>query len=120
MSDKFSFGARIRSFKFAFGGIWMILKTQHNCWIHFAATVIVVGMGFLFRVSFQEWCLLVIAIMMVWVAEAFNTALEFLADAVSPELCPLIKNTKDVAAGAVLIAAIASVIIGLLVFIPYF
>ena len=119
MKEPFRFTGRIRSFKFAFVGIWTMLKSQHNAWVHAFATVAVVGAGFLFRLSAHEWCWLVLAIMAVWTAEALNTAFEFLADAASPEFHPLVKHAKDVAAGAVLIAAIGAAIIGLLILGPH-
>jgi diacylglycerol kinase (ATP) len=115
----FPFTGRIRSFKFAFIGIWTMLKSQHNAWIHTCATVAVIAAGLYFGVSPSEWCWLVLAIIAVWTAEALNTAFEFLADVASPEFHPLVKNSKDVAAGAVLISAIGSVIIGLLVLGPH-
>jgi diacylglycerol kinase len=119
MNKPFQFTGRIRSFKFAIAGIWTMLKTQHNAWVHAFATVVVVATGFFFGVSTSEWCWLVLAIMAVWIAEALNTAFEFLADAASPGFHPLVKHAKDVAAGAVLIAAIGSLIIGVLVLGPY-
>jgi len=115
----FEFIKRIQSFKFAFDGIWTMLKSQHNAWIHACITAAVVVAGVVFGVSPSEWCWLVLAIMAVWTAEALNTALEFLADAASPEFHPLVKHSKDVAAGAVLISAIGSVIIGILVLGPH-
>ncbi len=119
MTRPFQFTGRIRSFKFAFVGIWTMLKSQHNAWVHACATVAVVLAGFYFHVSTPEWCWLVLAIMAVWTAEALNTAFEFLADVASPEFHPLVKHSKDVAAGGVLISAIGSVVIGLLVLGPY-
>jgi len=119
MSRPFEFTGRIRSFKFAFVGIGTMLKSQHNAWIHACATVAVVAVGFFFGVSTAEWCWLVLAIMAVWTAEALNTAFEFLADVASPEFHPLVKHSKDVAAGAVLISAIGAVVIGLLVLGPH-
>jgi diacylglycerol kinase (ATP) len=119
MRKPYSFSARLRSFRYAFAGIGMLLKSQHNAWIHALATVIVIGAGFCFRVAADEWCWLVLAIMAVWSAEAMNTAFEFLADAASPGFHPLVKHAKDVAAGAVLLAAIGAAVIGLLVFAPY-
>jgi diacylglycerol kinase (ATP) len=119
MKTPFQFTGRIRSFKYAFAGVWTLLKSQHNAWIHAFATLIVVIAGFLFSLSSSEWCFLVGSIMAVWTAEALNTAFEFLADVVSPNFHPLVKHAKDVAAGAVLISAIGAVIIGLLVFIPH-
>lgn len=119
MDRPFQFTGRIRSFKYAFVGIWTMLRSQHNAWIHAFATFCVIGAGIFLRVSSAEWCWLVLAIMAVWTAEALNTAFEFLADAVSPAFHPLVKHAKDIAAGAVLIAAIGAVVIGLLVFGPH-
>ena len=115
----FQFTGRIRSFKYAFAGIWTMLKSQHNAWIHAGITAIVIAAGFFFCISAAEWCRLVLAIMAVWTAEALNTAFEFLADVASPEFHPLVKKSKDVAAAAVLISAIGSVIVGWLVFGPH-
>ena len=83
------------------------------------ATVVVVGCGFLFEVSRVDWLALVLAIALVWVAEAINTAIEFLTDLASPEYHPLAGKAKDVAAGAVLLAAIAAIAIAVIVFAPY-
>jgi len=96
-----------------------MLKSQHNAWVHACATVAVIVTGLVFGVSSSEWCWLVLAIMAVWTAEALNTAFEFLADVASPEFHPLVKHSKDVAAGAVLISAIGAVVIGLLVLGPH-
>jgi len=96
-----------------------MLKTQHNAWIHAAATIGVGIAGFISGLSSIEWSLIVAAAMAVWIAEALNTAFEFLADVTSPQFHPLVKKAKDVAAGAVLIAAGGAVLIGLLVFIPH-
>lgn len=96
-----------------------MLKTQHNAWVHAVATACVMVAGFYFGVSPAEWCWLVLAIMAVWTAEALNTAFEFLADVVAPDFHPLVKHSKDIAAGAVLISAIGSVVIGLLVLGPH-
>ena len=115
----FQFSGRIRSFKFALMGIWTMFKSQHNAWVHAAATVLVVGVGFLLHLSSSEWCWIVLAIMAVWMAEGFNTAFEFLADAASPGFHPLVKHAKDVAAGSVLVAAIGSLVVGILVLGPH-
>ncbi len=119
MAKKFSLISRIRSFRYAIRGIGLMLRSQQNAWIHAMATVLVVVFGLLFGVTRSQWCWLVLAIMAVWTAEALNTALEFLADFASPEFHPLVKKAKDVAAGAVLISALGSVIIGLFVMGPY-
>ena len=116
----FQFTGRIRSFYHAIRGILRMIHCQHNAWIHAAATLVVLGAGFLFHVSSADWCWIVLAISIVWTAEALNTAFEFLADAASPEFHPLVRDAKDVAAGAVLITAIAATVIGAIVFWPYF
>ncbi len=98
--------------------MWVMLSTQHNAWVHAVATCCVVIAGGVFTITRFEWCWVVLAIMAVWTAEALNTAFEYLADVTNPEFHPVIKNAKDVAAGAVLLSAIGSVIIGLLIFFP--
>ena len=114
-----TFTGRIRSFSFAIKGIAIMLRSQHNAWIHAAATIAVVAAAIFFRVSRTEWCWLVLAIVAVWTAEALNTAFEFLTDVASADFHPIAGQAKDVAAGAVLIAAIGSVIIGVLVLGPH-
>jgi len=109
---------RMRSFRYAVRGIILMLKSQHNAWLHGIATIVVLSVGGLIGLSEAEWCWLVLAIVVVWTAEALNTALEFLADVASPEFHPLVAKAKDVAAGAVLISAAGSVVIGLLVLGP--
>ena len=115
----FQFTGRIRSFYHATCGILRMIRYQHNAWIHAAATVAVLIAGLFFRISSADWCWIIVAIAVVWTAEALNTAFEFLADAASPEFHPLVRDAKDVAAGAVLLTAVASVIIGSIVFWPY-
>lgn len=118
MTHPFRFTGRLRSFRFASVGLWTMLRTQHNAWVHAAATLVVITTGLSLRIAAIDWCLIVLSIMAVWSAEALNTAFEFLADVASPEYHPTVKHAKDVAAAAVLIAAIGSVAIGLLVFGP--
>lgn len=113
------FTGRIRSFKYALRGLGVMLKSQKNAWIHALATVVVYCAGIYFSIKATEWCWLILAITGVWTAEALNTALEFLTDIASPGFHPLAAKAKDVAAGAVLITAIGSVIIGTIVLGPY-
>jgi diacylglycerol kinase (ATP) len=115
----FTLSGRITSFRYAFQGVALMLRSQHNAWLHAFASVCILVTGGLFRLSAGEWCWVILAIVAVWTAEALNTALEFLADAASPTFHPLIKDAKDVAAGGVLISAIGSVVIGLLVLGPH-
>ncbi len=109
---------RINSFKYAFTGIATLVRTQVNAKVHLVCAVLVIGAGCFFSISFVEWCLVVIAIGFVLAAEAFNTAIEFLTDLVSPEYHELAGKTKDLAAGAVLIAAVTAIAIGLFIFLP--
>ena len=115
----FQFTGRIRSFRHAIAGLLRMIRCQHNAWIHVAATAIVLGAGFLFQVSAADWCWIILAISIVWTAEALNTAFEFLADAASPEFHPLVRDAKDVAAGAVLVTAVAAAVIGAIIFWPH-
>ena len=113
-----TFDGRIRSVRFALRGIRTMVASQHNAWIHAAATVVVVATGLVLGLSRSEWCWIVLAIVSVWTAEALNTAFEFLTDVASPSFHPIAGKAKDVAAGAVLLSAIGAVIIGALVFWP--
>ena len=109
----------LNSFKYAFHGIRVLISTQHNARIHLLATITIIAAGFYLGFTSPEWCLIIFAAVMVWTAEAFNTAIEFLVDVASPEFHPLAGKAKDVAAGAVLISAIGSAVIGILIFTPY-
>lgn len=118
MTRSFTLSARLKSFKYALEGIVLVMKTQHNAWIHAIATLLVIALGMFFPLTATEWLLLVLSISSVWVAESFNTALEFMADSISIDFQPLIKKAKDVSAGAVLISAVGSAIIGCIIFVP--
>jgi diacylglycerol kinase (ATP) len=115
----FQFTGRIRSFRHAIAGVLRMMRCQHNAWIHAAASLVVLAAAFVLRISAADWCWIILAISIVWIAEALNTAFEFLADAASPEFHPLVRDAKDVAAGAVLLTATAAVVIGSIVFWPY-
>jgi diacylglycerol kinase (ATP) len=117
--DTFSFSGRIRSGTHALRGIIEMLRSQHNAWVHAVATFCVIAAGGIFGISNTQWCLLVLVVTIVWVAEGLNTAFEFLCDVASPEFHPLVKKSKDVAAGAVLLSAVGAVFVGLIIFIPY-
>lgn len=115
----FTIRGRVQSFRYAWYGLALMLRSQHNAWLHAFASICIVGAGMLFGLTAAEWCWIILAIMAVWTAEALNTALEFLADAATHEFHPLVKCAKDVAAGGVLISALGSVVIGLLVLGPH-
>jgi diacylglycerol kinase (ATP) len=110
--------SRFDSFRHAFAGCLYMLRTQHNAWIHACATVAVTAMGLWLGLSRWEWVTIVLVIGLVWMAEFVNTALEAVVDLASPDLHPLAKVGKDVAAAAVLVGAITSVIVGLLILGP--
>jgi diacylglycerol kinase (ATP) len=116
--ERFSIRARFQSIRFALRGIGVMLRSQHNAWVHAVATVGALTAGFLFEISRIEWLAITLAIVAVWTAEALNTAFESLCDVASPEFHPMVERAKDVAAGAVLISAIGAVFVALLVFGP--
>ena len=109
---------RLHSMKYAVEGWWYLITTQKNTWVHAVVSIIVITMGFWFRLSTGDWAIIILTIAFVWVVEAINTALEVLTDLLSPEYNQLAKVSKDVSAAAVLIAAAASVLIGFLVLGP--
>lgn len=117
-NDGFTFRKRMKSFRYAFRGIYLLVRYEHNAWIHCAITACVLAAGFLAGLSHIEWVAIALCIGMVFAAEALNSSIEALADRVSPAYDEAIRRTKDLAAGAVLILAIASAAIGLLIFIP--
>ena len=116
----FEFTGRLRSFPHAIRGVLRMIRCQHNAWIHALATITVLAAGFFFELSGAEWCWIILAISTVWTAEALNTAFEFLADVASPEFHPTVRDAKDVAAGAVLLTALAATVIGFVIFWPHF
>lgn len=107
----------LRSFKYAFQGIWVLMQ-ENNARFHLFATVVVILAGLLVGLSSTEWSVVSIIIGLVWVAEAFNTAIEKLCDFVSPEHRPLIGKVKDLSAGGVLIISCVAIIIGIIIFLP--
>jgi diacylglycerol kinase (ATP) len=117
--NSLTFTGRLRGVGYALRGIGIMVTSQHNAWIHAGATIAVVSVGLALGLSAGEWCWIVLAIMAVWTAEALNTAFEFLTDVASPTFHPVAGKAKDVAAGAVLLAAAGSVVIGLLVLGPH-
>lgn len=109
---------RLRSFDFAFKGI-MILLREPNAQLHLLASILVICAGWFLDISRSDWLWVIVAMAIVWIAEGLNTALEYVCDKVSQKQNPLIGKAKDVAAGAVLLAALAASAIGLMVFLPY-
>lgn len=108
-----------RSFGYAFSGVSYALRTQFNMLVHIIATILVTVAGLYFGLTASEWSVIVLAICLVLVTEMLNTAIEATVDLFTEKQHPLAKIAKDVAAGAVLLAAFCSVIIGMLVFWPH-
>ncbi|NTV65305.1 MAG: diacylglycerol kinase family protein [Oscillochloris sp.] len=111
--------ALISSFGYALAGIWYLVRTQRNAQIHVLAAACAVALGATLRIARWEWLALVLVIALVIAAEGMNTAVEAVVDLVTSTRHPLAKIAKDVAAGTVLICAIAAVIVGCIVFIPH-
>ena len=119
----FTFMGRVRSLRHAATGMGFVLRSQHNAWLHAVVTVLAFVLAAALHVMVRpftvgEWCDLTIAVVLVWVAETFNTGLEVLSNAVTPERHPVVKIAKDVAAAAVLIAALGAVVVGCILFLP--
>ena len=118
--DKFSLIKRAKSFTHAGRGLLLFFKGTHNAWIHITIFILAIFLGFYFKITNTEWLFVVLAGGFVFVSEAFNTAIEIDIDLTSPEYHPYARDTKDVAAAAVLLSAVTALIVGLIVFIPYF
>jgi len=117
-NGKFSILKRLKSFSFAFNGLQILFKEEHNARIHFVAAIIVIIAGIIFHITAYEWLALVFVIGLVLALEAINSALENLADFVSPKKHDQIKKVKDLAAAGVLISATTALIVGLIIFVP--
>jgi len=109
---------RLYSFQYAFEGLWYVLRTQKNSWIHVLVSLAVIALGLWLRLSRFEWVIIILTIAMVWMAELMNTALEAIVDMTMPETHPLAKVAKDVSAAAVLLGACAAVMVGFLILGP--
>lgn len=118
--QKFSVRGRLKSFYYAGAGLKQFFRQEHNARIHLAAAILVSILGWWLKVSHMEAVALVVVIGLVWVTEILNTCLEKAMDFITREKHPEIKIIKDLAAGAVLIATITAVIVGLFIFIPKF
>ena len=108
----------INSFKYAFMGIKSAIKSERNMKIHVLAALIVIALGFILGLEPLEWVVCIFSIVIVISSEMLNTAIETIVDIVSPDINPLAKKAKDIAAGAVLVLAIGALVVGLIIFIP--
>jgi diacylglycerol kinase len=117
-SKKFSIADRIRSFRYAFSGLRILFKEEHNALVHLVITIIVLVLGAIFSISSLEWIAVVFAIGFVFVTEVLNTAIEDIADFISPQRDERIKRIKDLGAAAVVTSAVTAVVVGVIIFLP--
>ena len=115
---KFSISERIKSFKYAFNGLRILIQEEHNARIHLFIAIIIIITGFTFSISNLEWIAVIFAIGFVITSELLNTAIEQIANFISPEKHESIKRIKDISAAAVLISVISAVFIGFIIFWP--
>ena|ERR1051326_8177974 len=119
MKNRFTVQARSKSFTYAFKGWRYFFTTQHNAWIQLLAATVAIVLGIFSKINSNEWCWIIFSIGFVLFAEMTNTALEFLADVVSPGHHEKVEKLKDIAAGAVLMASLTALIIGSVIFVPH-
>jgi diacylglycerol kinase len=117
-SQKISFRDRTKSAIYAFNGLKILLKEEHNSRIHTVIAIVVITMGFLLNISNTEWLILCILIAMVFSLEIMNSAIENLCDHITPQQNNTIKKIKDLAAAAVFVASVISVVCGAIIFLP--
>ena len=112
--------SRLKSFAYALNGLKIFFNTQINGLLHLGATIIVIGTGLYFDLNYYEWCVIVIGIAIVFITEIINTSIEFLTNLISPEYNRMAGKVKDLAAAAVLLAALIAVALAGIIFIPKF
>jgi diacylglycerol kinase (ATP) len=117
-SRKFSVRARLRSFIYAFRGLGVMIREEHNSWIHLGIMAILIPVCIICRLSAVEWALIILCVGLVLGMELANSAIERIADKISPDKDHQIGKIKDLAAAAVLISSVAAAIIGLIILVP--
>jgi diacylglycerol kinase (ATP) len=118
--DNSFFSGRLKSIGFAFKGAFKLITTEHSVMVQFSIAILLIIAGFVFHISREEWIMQILAFGLVLSIEGLNTAVEKIADFVHPEFHNKIGFIKDIAAGAVLFAAIAAIAVGLLIYVPKF
>lgn len=111
---------RLRSFRYAFRGVWILVRTEHSIIVQLGVALLMTFAGFWLNISSIEWIAQILAIGMVLVTESLNTAIEKMCDFVHPEFSDRIGRIKDIAAGGVIFAAITAIAIGLVIYLPKF
>lgn len=118
--DNSFFTGRLKSIGFAFRGAIKLITTEHSVMVQTSLAVIMIIAGFVFHISREEWMMQILAFGLVLGIESMNTAVEKIADFIHPEFHDRIGFIKDIAAGAVMFAALAAVAVGLLIYVPKF
>jgi diacylglycerol kinase (ATP) len=118
--DNSFFTGRLKSISFALKGAYKLITTEHSIMIQFSIAILLVIAGFYFHISREEWMMQTLAVGLVLGIESLNTAVEKIADFIHPEFHERIGFIKDIAAGAVMFTAIASIVVGLLIYVPKF
>jgi len=116
--EEFKLVSRIRSTNNAIRGIGIFLKSTHNAWVHIVFSILAIYLGFILHITGIEWIAIIFSIGFVILAETINTAIEIDIDLTSPNYHPYARDTKDVAAGAVLLTVLMAGIVGLIIFLP--
>lgn len=117
-SEKFSLKKRSKSALYALNGLRVLFLEEHNSRIHIAIVIVVVTAGFLLKISNTEWLVVCILIALVFSLEIINSAIENICDYISPQWNEVIKKVKDLAAAAVFVSSVISVICGAIIFLP--
>lgn len=115
---RFSLVARVQSSNDAWRGFLIFLRSTHNAWMHFSMALLAIYLGYVLAISSTEWILLIFTIGLVILSEMLNTAIEIDIDLTSPTYHPYARDTKDVAAGAVLVSVFIACIVGIIIFLP--
>lgn len=118
--DTSFFTGRLKSIGFAIKGAYKLITTEHSVMIQFTLAILLIIAGFYFHISKEEWMIQILAFGLVLAVESLNTAVEKVADFIHPEFHDRIGFIKDIAAGAVLFAAVAAILVGLLIYVPKF
>lgn len=115
---RFSIVARLKSTTHALRGLLIFIRTTHNSWVHIFFGILAIYLGFVLHISEIEWVIIIFCIGLVIITESLNTAFEIDIDLTSPNFHPYARDTKDVAAGAVLLSVLTAGIVGLIIFLP--
>jgi len=110
----------IKSFTYAFKGLKKIFREEQNLRVQSIVAIITIALGFIFKIKALEWCLIILVIVLVILMETINSAVERLADVLKPRIHEYVMEMKDIMAGAVMLSSILAIIVGLIIFLPYF